>query len=114
MHVCPHCGEPLTLGAKFCGKCGLRADQVETTPIASRSIEKASSVFAGTEFIVEKRIAAVLSTFEIKDVNGTLVATGRKEAVPLGPAYVVETAEGARIGELRGALALIPNRPSHS
>jgi hypothetical protein len=68
-----------------------------------------------------------LSTFEIKELNGPLVAIGRNMNEPLSPsalsltnigslvskivAYSIETPKGVRIGELHGSGALIPNSP---
>jgi hypothetical protein len=64
-----------------------------------------------------------LSTFEIRETNGALVARARNMGEPLPSsafslsrlsslrAYSIETPEGVRIGEMRGSPALIPNRP---
>ncbi len=69
-----------------------------------------------------------LSTFEIREVSGALVAIARHMSEGKSPesmtslanltslvsslrAYSMETPEGVRIGELRGSGALIPNRP---
>jgi len=107
--LCPNCGEPLTLGAQYCWKCGTRANghQIpQTSPEASPS-----AIFTETEYVIEKKALAPTSTFEIKEGTGNLVAIAKREVVPLGSAYILETAQGVRIGELRGEVALIPNRP---
>lgn len=64
-----------------------------------------------------------LSTFEIKEPSGMLVARFRHMHEPLPSsvfnlsrlsslrAYSMETPEGVQIGELRGPAMLIPNRP---
>jgi uncharacterized protein YxjI len=70
-----------------------------------------TSLFTASEYVVQKKILALLTTFEIIDPNGVVVAVGKKEVVPLGTAYSLETPEGVRIGEMKGSVALIPNRP---
>jgi uncharacterized protein YxjI len=108
MARCPKCDASLSLGAQYCGQCGARIDWMDG-PVSQ--LPAKTSIFTASEYTLQKRILAVLTVFEIKDANGALVAIVKREAVPLGAAYIVETPEGTRIGELRGTLALIPNRP---
>jgi uncharacterized protein YxjI len=110
MRSCPKCGAPLSLGAQYCGQCGARTGGSQTPESVGQSSTE-TSVFTASEYTLEKRIVAAVSTFEIKDTNGAVVAIVKREMVPLGAAYSVETPDGSRIGELRGAVALIPNRP---
>ncbi len=70
----------------------------------------AQSIFQELEYVLQKKIVAFPTTFEIMNSSGVLIAKGQKEIASLGPAYILETPEGVRIGELRGSLALIPNR----
>jgi hypothetical protein len=70
-----------------------------------------NSILKASEYVVQKKILAVPTTFEIIDSNGVIVANGKKEVVLLGPVYSVETPDGVRVGEMRRAIALIPNRP---
>lgn len=110
MGLCPRCGAQLSFGAIFCGSCGARADgrEMQDTRPDPRSTH---SIFTSTEYTLQKRILAILTTFDIKDASGNIVARDKKEVVPVGPSYLVETPEGVRVGELKGAVALIPNRP---
>jgi uncharacterized protein YxjI len=78
---------------------------------AATSTISDNSIFKASEYVVQKKILAVPTTFEIIDSNGVIVANGKKEVVPLGLAYSIETPEGVHVGEMRGAIALIPNRP---
>ena len=109
---CPSCGQPLSLGAVFCGQCGARVNG--KTPTARKPAPStASKIFSGSEYVIEKKtlLATRLTSFEFKDASGNLVARARREIVPFGAAFVVETPDGVRVGELRGAVAVIPNRP---
>lgn len=76
----------------------------------NQAINATATIFGASEYVVEKSGSPVTS-FQIKDSSGALIAKGRTEMVSLGIAYTLETPDGTRIGELRGALALIPNRP---
>jgi uncharacterized protein YxjI len=77
----------------------------------AQTTNAARSIFKESEYVLQKKIVALPTTFEIMNSSGVLIARGEKEFAGLGSAYVLETAEGDRIGELRGSLALIPNRP---
>jgi uncharacterized protein YxjI/ribosomal protein L40E len=111
MAQCPKCGAELSLGAQYCGQCGVRIARPDSTEVPTR-LTSVNRIFMASEYVLQKKIAAGLSTVEIKDSAGVLVARGQKMIVPLGAAYSIETPEGVRIGELRGSVALIPNRPS--
>ena len=114
----------------------------QSTEAAARPTS-VSVIFTASAYIVQTKIsesykslngrsqlgtAYQLSTFEIREINGALVATARHMSEGESPesmtslanltslvsslrAYSMETPEGVRIGELRGSGALIPNRP---
>lgn len=107
MQQCRKCGAVLSFGAQYCGQCGAR---ITALPDVSQGATTERSLFTDSEYVMRKKIATN-STFEIENSSGDLVATAKKEIVPLGPAYLIETPDGVRIGELRGSVALLPNRP---
>jgi len=136
MAPCPKCGGELTFGAQYCGQCGMRVTTPEFTEATTRPIP-VNSIFTASTYIVQMKISESckacpsrtdlgtfyqLGTFEIKKIDGTLVARARNTSEPPKSVaslsrlsslrtYTIETPEGARIGELHGSLALIPNRP---
>jgi hypothetical protein len=142
MAQCPKCGAELSLGAQYCGQCGVATGIPQSTEAAARPTS-ASVIFTASAYIVQTKISESyksrasrtdlgtfyqLSTFEIMEISGALVAIARhmgegkspESVTPLANlaslvsslrAYSMETPEGVRIGELRGTGALIPNRP---
>ncbi len=90
--------------AKFCPSCGKMMEQISApTPAGTGS----SSVFTGTQYIIEQKIVALRNTFGIKDRNGTLLAYVKKKIVSLGPQFYFETLDGGRLGEMRGKILTI-------
>jgi hypothetical protein len=142
MAQCPKCGAEFSLGAQYCGQCGAAIGIPESTQSPARPMST-TAIFTASAYIVQTKIsesyktphrrgrpstAYQLSTFEIREMSGTLVAITRHMSEGESPesmtspanlaslvsslrAYCMETPEGVRIGELRGSEALIPNRP---
>jgi uncharacterized protein YxjI len=104
---CPSCGQVVESDAKFCSSCGTKivypAQQV-TTPIAR---VESSGIFAGTQYIIEQKIAAMRDTFGIKDREGNLLAYVKKKIVSFGPQFWFETPDGTRLGEMRGKVLTV-------
>ena len=101
---CPSCGSTVPDNVKFCPSCGKKLDAAKTpTPSGVES----SSVFAGTEYIIEQKIVALRDTFGIKDRNGNLLAYVKKKIVSWGPQFYFETPDGARLGEMRGKVLTV-------
>jgi uncharacterized protein YxjI len=101
---CPSCGNPVPDDVKFCPSCGRKIDSVKTpAPVGVES----SSVFAGKEYIIEQKIAALRDTFGVKDRNGNLLAYVKKKIVSWGPQFFFETPDGARLGEMRGKVLTV-------
>jgi uncharacterized protein YxjI len=65
------------------------------------------SVFSGTEYIIEQKIAALRDTFGIKDRNGNLLAYVRRKIVSLGPLFQFETPDGTKLGEMKGKILTV-------
>jgi hypothetical protein len=142
MAQCPKCGSELSLGAQYCGQCGVAIGIPQSTEGAPRPTS-VSAIFTASAYIIQTKISESyksrasrtdlgtfyqLSTFEIRETSGALVAIARHMSEDESPesmtslenltslvsslrAYTMETPEGVRIGELRGSGALIPNRP---
>jgi hypothetical protein len=137
MAQCPKCGAELSPSAQYCGQCGVSVSATQSTETTSQPTS-VSGIFTGSAYIVQTKISESyrsraprtklgtfyqLSTFEIKERSGTLVARVRHMDEPLPTslfnlsrlpslrAYCMETRAGVRIGELRGPAMLIPNRP---
>jgi hypothetical protein len=137
MAQCSNCGAELSAGAQYCSECGARVTIPQFTKAATQ-LSSANMIFTAPAYIVQTKITESyesrapktglgtfyqLSTFEIREINGALVARARHVDEPLPSsvlslsrlsslrAFVMETPDGARIGELRGPPALIPNRP---
>lgn len=99
---CSSCGKSLPSDVKFCTNCGAKVDFVQTTQALS-----AGSVFSGSEYIIEQKIAAMRDTFGIKDRNGTLLAYAKKKIVSWGPQFWFESPDGSRLGEMRGKVLTV-------
>jgi hypothetical protein len=56
-------------------------------------------LLAGTSFVVEKKLAALADTFQVNDESGSLLAAVTRD----GLNFVFVEANGARMGEIRGA-----------
>ncbi len=137
MAQCAKCGAELSLSAQYCGQCGARVTTPQSTETASRPTS-VNGIFTASAYIVETKVTESyksrasrtdlgtfhqLSTFEIRGINGALVAIARNMhgLLPSSDfnlsrlsslrAYSIETPKGVRIGELRGPAMLIPNRP---
>lgn len=110
MARCSKCDTPLSIGAQYCGQCGARANLPEVPETVNQAFNAAAPIFKASDYVVEK-FGSPVTSFQIKDSTGVLIAKGTAEIASLGIAYTLKTPDGARIGELRGALALIPNRP---
>ena len=142
MAQCPGCGAELSLGAQYCGQCGVATKMPQSTELDAR-LASASEIFTASSYIVQGKTTESykslhgksqlgteyqLSTFEIREISGALVAIVRHMSEGKSPesissladltsvvsslrAYSLETPDGVRIGELRGSGALIPNRP---
>ncbi len=137
MARCQKCGAELSLGAQYCGHCGVGVSVSQSTDAASQPTS-VNRIFTASSYIIQTKIAESyksrasrtdlgtfyqISDFEIREINGALVARVRHIDEPLPSsvfnlsrlsslrAYSLETPEGVRIGELRGSAMLIPNRP---
>lgn len=142
MVQCAKCGVELSLGAQYCGECGAATSTLQSTsaPAPPRSVKE---FFTAPAYLVQTKTAESyrslhgrsqlgtvyqFATFEIKELNGALVAVAHHISEGKSPesitslrnlaslvstlrAYNLETPDGVRIGELRGSGALIPNRP---
>lgn len=92
MAQCPKCDAELSLGAQYCGQCGaattaLQSSETSTPPTPVKGI------FTASAYIVQTKISEAyshrdhrnlrssyeLSTFEIREVNGALVARAEHE-----------------------------------
>lgn len=101
---CPSCGTTVPDDVKFCPSCGKKINGVKTlAPVGAGS----GSVFAGKEYIIEQKIAALRDTFGIKDRNGNLLAYVKKKIVSWGPQFYFETPDGTRLGEMRGKVLTV-------
>jgi len=98
---CPSCSADVPVDAKFCPSCGTRIASEEPT------LGTFATPFAGNEYIVEQKIAALRDTFGIKDRDGNLLAYVKRKIVSWGPQFWFETYEGTRFGEMRGKVLTV-------
>ena len=110
MARCPKCDSPLTLDALYCGQCGTRIEKSQTDDSRNQMLVK-NSYFAYSEYSLERQVTTEHSSFEIKDMNGNLVAVAIREAANFGDTIRVETLSGVQIGKIQLSAALVPNRP---
>jgi uncharacterized protein YxjI len=101
---CPSCGNSVPDDSKFCPGCGAKMGGQQTPAMAPVA---ASSVFSGTEYIIEQKIVALRDTFGIKDRNGNLLAYVKRKIVSWGPQFYFETPDGTRLGEMRGKVLTV-------
>ena len=66
-----------------------------------------SSVFSGTDYIIEQKLVSLRDTYGIKDRNGNLLAYVKKQIVSFGPKFWYETSDGTRLGEIHGKVLTI-------
>lgn len=107
---CPSCGQALIPEAQFCASCGAKLNIGQAPPQSFPSSNQtigSSSVFAGTDYIIEQKIVSVRDTYGIKDRNGNLLAYVKKQIVSFGPKFWFETNDGTRLGEIHGKILTI-------
>jgi uncharacterized protein YxjI len=104
---CFSCGQVVEAEAKFCSSCGAKV--VNPTEQVTTQTTRGSSngVFAGTQYIIEQKIAAMRDTFGIKDREGNLLAYVKKKIVSFGPQFWFEAPDGTRLGEMRGKVLTV-------
>jgi hypothetical protein len=141
---CPNCGALLDPNGRFCSNCGAIA--IVTAPEENVRVGPVSplrEIFTAPTYIVHTKVSDAYksqdghshlgihyqySTFEFRELNGTLVAISRHIDEGESPpsitkfanlpsllsstiTYSLETPQGVRIGELLGSAVLLMNRP---
>jgi uncharacterized protein YxjI len=102
---CPSCGKPVDTEGKFCPSCGTKLDSGQAPMVTTPP--SGAPVFSGNEYIIEQKIAAMRDTFAVKDRNGNLLAYVKRKIVSWGPQFWFETADGTRLGEMRGKVLAV-------
>lgn len=108
---CPSCGKEAAEGASFCASCGAKLSTTQAPVAAPTQVPTSSPVFAGAEYIIEQKIAAVRDTYCIKDRNGNLLAYVKRKMASIGPKFWFETPDGSRLGEMNGKVLTV--RPTY-
>ena len=66
MAQCPKCGAELTLGAQYCGQCGMRVNTPQFTEAATRPTS-VDGIFTASAYIVQTKISESYKSRDVKN-----------------------------------------------